>query len=53
MSKHTIASHKMYKTEQVLLDLSDDEYFEKVDSDHQVNEREQNFEADRPKTYSL
>jgi hypothetical protein len=43
----------MYKTEQVLLDLSDDEYFEKVDSDHQVNEREQNFEADRPKTYSL
>ena len=59
MSKHTIASHKMYKTEQVLLDLSDDEYFEKVDSDHQVNEREQYYETDRDacntqhKTYSV
>ncbi len=47
ISLHAVASHKPNKTEQVLLDLSDDEYFEKVDSDHQVNEREQDCEADR------
>ena len=37
------------KLSQVLqmLDLSGNEYFEKVDSDHQVNEREQDCEADR------
>ena len=46
---YTVASHKPHNTEQVLLmlDLSDDEYFEEVDSDHQVNEREQDCEADR------
>mgnify|MGYP003526261558 CR=1 FL=1 len=45
-----MASRKRFKTADVLqmLDLSDDEYFEKVDSDHQVNEREQDCEADTP-----
>ena len=44
-----MASRKRFKTADVLqmLDLSDDEHFEKVDSDHQVNEREQDCEADR------
>ena len=42
-----MASRKRFKTGDVLqmLDLSDDEYFEKVDSDHQVNERVQDCEA--------
>ena len=42
-----MTSRKRFKTADVLLDLSDDEYFEKVDSDHQVHEREQDCEADR------
>ena len=29
-----------------MIDFSDDEYFEEVDSDYQVNEREQGSEVD-------